>query len=138
MVHHGYKRPGHGYIFGDCYGVGYPPYEASPEGCEAYGAAMVERSEQLGQYLARLESGEIRKLSVESRVSAWNRGEFVDLSADDEDPKKRERFARALENEISRTKYRRRGAEAEVKRMVDRPADWRARPVRSCCANEDR
>jgi len=27
MVHHGYERPGHGYIVGDCWGVGAKPYE---------------------------------------------------------------------------------------------------------------
>ena len=31
MVLHGYKRPGHGYIEGDCVGVGHPPYELSCE-----------------------------------------------------------------------------------------------------------
>ncbi len=42
MVHHGYKRPGTGYIYGDCFGVGYPPYELSAEGCEAYLVQLAE------------------------------------------------------------------------------------------------
>lgn len=36
MVLHGYKRPGDGWIVGDCFGVGYPPIELSPEGAEAW------------------------------------------------------------------------------------------------------
>lgn len=36
MVLHGYERPGYGYIVGDCFGVGYPPWELSPEGAEAW------------------------------------------------------------------------------------------------------
>lgn len=29
MVHHGYERPGHGWIIGDCFGVGHKPYTAT-------------------------------------------------------------------------------------------------------------
>lgn len=36
LVHHGYERPGIGFIVGDCFGVGYPPYEMSTECCDAY------------------------------------------------------------------------------------------------------
>jgi hypothetical protein len=36
MVHHGYERPGDGMIHGDCYGVGYAPYEVSCEGTKMY------------------------------------------------------------------------------------------------------
>jgi hypothetical protein len=32
LVLHGYQRPGHGFIVGDCPGTGYPPIEASPWG----------------------------------------------------------------------------------------------------------
>lgn len=31
LVHHGYQRPGYGYIVGDCYGVHRPPHEVSPD-----------------------------------------------------------------------------------------------------------
>lgn len=36
MVHHGYQRPGIGYIIGDCFGVGYEPFELSNAGTVAY------------------------------------------------------------------------------------------------------
>lgn len=36
LVHHGYERPGHGYIEGDCFGVGYEPHETSPKCAEEY------------------------------------------------------------------------------------------------------
>lgn len=32
LVHHGYRRPGVGYIIGDCYGAQKLPYEVSPNG----------------------------------------------------------------------------------------------------------
>ena len=34
LVHHGYQRPGAGYIVGDCFGVGYEPHEISPKCAE--------------------------------------------------------------------------------------------------------
>lgn len=36
MVLHGYQRPGHGYLVGDCYGVNFPCLETSVEGSVAY------------------------------------------------------------------------------------------------------
>jgi hypothetical protein len=36
LVHHGYKRPGHGFIVGDCFAVGRTPHEVSPETAKAY------------------------------------------------------------------------------------------------------
>ena len=36
MVHHGYQRPGDGFIHGDCFAVGYQPWEISPAGAMAY------------------------------------------------------------------------------------------------------
>lgn len=36
MVLHGYQRPGHGYLVGDCYGVNFPCLEVSVEGSVSY------------------------------------------------------------------------------------------------------
>lgn len=36
LVHHGYKRPGDGYIYGDCFGVGYEPHETSDDLAKKY------------------------------------------------------------------------------------------------------
>lgn len=36
MVLHGYKRPGRGYVQGECPGVGWAPFELSKEGTEYY------------------------------------------------------------------------------------------------------
>ncbi|APU88946.1 hypothetical protein Rctr197k_145 [Virus Rctr197k] len=41
LVHHGYSRPGDGSIHGDCFAVGYEPYERSTAACEAW-RSMVE------------------------------------------------------------------------------------------------
>ena len=50
MVHHGYERPGDGMIHGDCYGVGYAPYEVSCEGTKMYrGIVQSELRARQGQ-----------------------------------------------------------------------------------------
>ena len=43
MVHHGFTRPGVGYIIGDCFGVtDYPPFEISCAGTSAYLAGVLK------------------------------------------------------------------------------------------------
>src|SRR4051812_32658676 len=41
MVHHGYKRPGNGYIVGDCWGVGKKPYELDVKVTQAWHQQLV-------------------------------------------------------------------------------------------------
>jgi len=41
LVHHGYERPGEGYIVGDCFAVDMPPHELSPVAAEDYLRAVV-------------------------------------------------------------------------------------------------
>lgn len=83
MVQHGYTRPGRGYIVGPCFGVAYPPYEASNAGCLAY----VERLEGLIQQQA----GALERLKRKDSLVAYlwiaqagfgHRAEFRMVEAD--------------------------------------------------------
>jgi len=66
MVHHGYRRPGDGEIVGDCSGVGWAPWELSPDGAISYlDNGLVPRLERLTQSLLRLKSGEVTELRKE-------------------------------------------------------------------------
>jgi hypothetical protein len=58
MVHHGYQRPGCGSIFGDCFGVGYAPFEISNEGTIAYIEALKQSNERMEKGIAFLNSAE--------------------------------------------------------------------------------
>jgi hypothetical protein len=51
LVHHGYERPGIGYIVGDCLGVGYPPHELSPEVAQMLAEYAERDIERLGRML---------------------------------------------------------------------------------------
>lgn len=44
LVHHGYQRPGYGYIVGDCFAVGMTPHELSPDTAQKYLDAVVTPS----------------------------------------------------------------------------------------------
>lgn len=56
LVHHGYKRPGVGYIVGDCLGVNYPPHELSPELAQVVLEVATEKVEAVESKLAELPS----------------------------------------------------------------------------------
>lgn len=68
MVHHGYQRPGHGEIVGDCFAVGLPPYEVSCVGTEKYRHVVGEKLLFCSGYLAKLRAGEIHSLGYDERV----------------------------------------------------------------------
>lgn len=52
IVLHGYKRPGWGEVYGRCAGVGWEPYERSPEGTKKYRTEVERRKKDL---VARIE-----------------------------------------------------------------------------------
>ena len=55
LVHHGFTRPGDGMIHGDCFAVGYLPWELSPQGAIDYTACvLVPHLKGVEQYLANL------------------------------------------------------------------------------------
>jgi hypothetical protein len=49
LVLHGYQRPGHGYIVGDCFGVGHPPWEVSSSALATWIKQLKARSAQAAQ-----------------------------------------------------------------------------------------
>lgn len=49
LVLHGYQRPGHGYIVGDCFGVGHPPWEVSSDALAEWIELVKKRSVQAAQ-----------------------------------------------------------------------------------------
>jgi hypothetical protein len=58
MVIHGYKRPGVGYLQGECFGNGWPPFELSSNGTKAYEGYLESILKELEKGLGRLERDE--------------------------------------------------------------------------------
>ncbi len=64
IVHHGYRRPGVGYIIGDCFGVGYEPYEVGTTACAAWRELQRTQLVHARERLARFMSKTITHFSV--------------------------------------------------------------------------
>lgn len=64
LVHHGYQRPGDGFIHGDCPLVGMSPYEVTAEPIAEIAVATKERLADIVRHLRDLEAGRVNKLSV--------------------------------------------------------------------------
>jgi len=70
MVHHGFERPGDGEIHGDCFGVGYQPWELEPTGLKLFLELKLQPVVlQLQEDLEDLESGNVKSLFVPSARS---------------------------------------------------------------------
>ena len=74
-MHHGYRRPGVGYIIGDCPGVGYEPYETGTGACDHYlSAYVIPKVRGTQNWLVTLHSPEgPNKLSFEHYDAATRR-----------------------------------------------------------------
>lgn len=62
MVLHGYQRPGHGYIVGECWGVSYPPFEISAERTQAFLDELQRIKRQKEEHLHKLQANEYETL----------------------------------------------------------------------------
>lgn len=68
MVLHGYKRPGTGYIHGNCFGQDWPPFELSKEGTEAFLEALKNTEDDVEKAISNLKAGRIDTLYVEEKT----------------------------------------------------------------------
>lgn len=123
MVHHGYQRPGDGAIHGDCFAVGYQPWEVSPKGAEDYLAkALRPHLEDSKAYLARLQAGEITKFFKQVRTSGWNSPKTTVEITKESDPYEFESMLKSAiyqaEKDVSWTKR-------EITRFETRIANWK-------------
>jgi hypothetical protein len=68
LAHHGYKRPGYGYIEGSCPGTGLPPIEISPATAEVGLKMFTERVDNFKNALKNLPSALFLLVGRGSRV----------------------------------------------------------------------
>lgn len=127
MVHHGYKRPGHGYIVGDCPGVAELPYEQS---CEIIKGQLVSAKAALGHtsaYLAKLEAREVTHFTTYRHSHL--RGEMIekDYALGVSDVWQFHDAYRVLKQE---THSRVKGIESMIARFEARIAAWELKPLR--------
>jgi hypothetical protein len=140
MVLHGYKRPGHGYVVGDCPGVDHVPYEVS---CNLVSEHIVNLRSYVvtrEKRLAELKAGTVTELLVEvSEGRGWDRTKkLVTLVAGSPEAREREpyrpsasRWQAALEYHIYEAERDIRHAKHDIERCTRRVEAWVAKPVRT-------
>lgn len=120
LVHHGYNRPGYGYIEGDCFGVHYEPHEASPKCAEEYRAYLASvLGARLGELQAAPEKTElyVERTFPEKTLVKISKGEpsfELDLKY----------YIRRLEQTIEHIRR-------DYKRIEGLLKDWAAQPLKT-------
>lgn len=128
MVHHGYKRPGDGYILGDCSGVHQDPYEVSCEAIKAYKAGLERNLVSLQASLEKLLGGEVTHLS-ETHLESWkNRMVVTDYHIN---VTSIHTWNEALAARVYRVRMDISYTDREIARCAKRIADWKLLPLRT-------
>jgi len=126
LVHHGYRRPGHGYIVGDCLSVHKAPYELSDEVCRLYKMYCTNALESNREHLARLQSGQVKQFQVPDYSKGYLRHpEMMEITV------VHRAFHQAWESEIHLTESHIKGLLLEINRMDRYIADWALKPIRT-------
>src|ERR1700744_5588220 len=73
LVHHGFTRPGVGYIIGDCLSVHELPYEISDNTCKLYQAGCLNAKTDSENYLAKLKAGAVKTFLVPDYSKGYSR-----------------------------------------------------------------
>jgi len=126
MVHHGYKRPGHGSIEGDCPGVDCLPYETSCENIKHYVAGLRVQLADVREYLAKIATGTV--VYFEETEINWRTRRLVHnhfskyVSA---------HFDAALDRKERSLKYEASSLESDITRRDARIATWTLKPTRT-------
>jgi hypothetical protein len=127
MVHHGYTRPGYGYITGDCGGVDQLPYEVSCEALKGYKTALENHVAEKEAYLAKLQAGEITHL-MDIRRDFDGRTVKTEYVAGVTEPFC---WMRVVESRIANTKSTIHYIKTDIERCEKRIAAWEPKPVRT-------
>lgn len=128
LVHHGYKRPGDGYIVGDCPGVHAVPYEVSCELIKTYKEGVEYHLANKEAFLAKLKAGEVTKLTELKYRGAWKKSELVEYSVGVTEA---HIWNRVLSHKISEVEGAIRYAKFDIERCTRRIAAWQPLPLRT-------
>ncbi len=137
MVHHGYQRPGIGYIVGDCFCVGYLPYELSSEGTKAFLERAIRPALDAARgYLKALKGDKItqfeRKVEDHSQPRdnrTWRFPVKKIIVREGENEEPGYSFKNMLESAIRETEHRVKSISADVKAYETLIADWKLAPL---------
>ena len=124
MVLHGYQRPGHGYVIGNCFGVDYQPYEVSADACVAYVPVLEHHKGTYQQRLADLNAGKVTQFVDTKRNYRTGRDEQVVTKKGDK------QFDSMLKYQISDTERQITYIDRDIAEMNRRITDWKPGTLR--------
>lgn len=125
VVLHGYKRPGHGSIVGDCDGTRHLPYEQSCDMIELALALAEQHLPSAREKLAAFDAGEVTSVSF---LAKDRRGNLITVNASIATSSPSE-WRRALEHAHSEARMTVSSWEASIARFTKRIAAWKLCPV---------
>lgn len=125
MVLHGYQRPGIGYIVGDCFGVGYKPYELSPEACEAFIPVLQKMQKQRQKTLQDLQNDRVDEF-YETRMNyKLGRRETITIGRDNP------AFERLRKERINKMQQEIKGIDEMIAEMKQKIKNWEPGELRT-------
>lgn len=126
LVHHGYRRPGYGYIVGDCYGVAHLSYQKSCELVKKYLEIVQGWLKNSNNHLQELIEGSVTTLMVQ----VWAHGSKEPKVVNKSEKTERE-WNTLIDRKIKITKYEIRNIEHDIQRLEKRIADWKLTETRT-------
>jgi hypothetical protein len=118
MVLHGYKRPGHGSVEGNCFGQGWPPFELSPKGTIAY-------ANRLSIHVAMLRD-QLSNLSDATQLPDPHSIRAKPITKEESEPRV---WALAMERAEEGLKYKINWTEMDITRLEKAASTWKAMPL---------
>lgn len=127
MVHHGYERPGVGYIVGDCHGVGFEPFEVSCEGTKSWLNVLKQTLERTKTMLVGLDSVPSVSVVTGTKYTGYGRRR---VALPEYKTIKRGEPGFDREIEILRGKYERQidSLKRDIATYTKHIADWKVQP----------
>lgn len=118
LVHHGYERPGEGYIVGDCFGVGHEPHEVSPALAQLYIEELQRSLSWLNEKLEEVPFLTTRTFTDHNRkVQTITRDDFG--------------WGRHLDQYKYDLEYRLKETQRDLKRMERHVETWQPLPMKT-------
>jgi hypothetical protein len=130
MVHHGFRRPGDGYIHGDCPGVSEQPYETSCDLLKSFKVATERELAVAEAYVAKLRAGAVTFFTVrKSHYMGFRREEnLVTYAVGVTEPWK---FSSELQRHVVGEENRIKQLKWAIERYERRIAAWEPKPIRT-------
>ena len=126
LVHHGYERPGYGYIVGDCLAVYRDPYEVNCDVVRDYRDALTARLDECEKTIRRLKRKPASlKVTKVEYVNFRRVNKVVTVKKGDD------LYERERENLIRERQYEIRNLKREVERCDKLIAEWKPQPIRT-------